>query len=558
MEIENTTSSQPGLIMGGVVGGLLMAVVGALSYMGSRLGEFPSLTDDFFAWMRDLLPGGILTKGIDVQVDLLISLNVGDDLDNIAKTVEQISSYAMFVGVGIVAGIIVFQALRTRNTSNANANLVTGLVIGVALGVVMTFVSDSKQFFTALSVSDIVWIIALFTAFGAAASWVYNRLSAISAEAASAEMLDRRRFLVQIGGAAAVMTVVGAGLGRLLQDNDEVTSFATSIDTDPVAEATPEAAAEPVQVASGEFVPANGTRPEYTPLDDHYRIDISTNPPDIREAEWALKINGLVAEETQVTLAELRNNYEPIDQLITLACISNRIGGNLTSTTRWTGVPLHILLDEWNVSPEAKYVRITCADGFDEYMELDLARQDERIMLAYAWDGKPLKEKHGFPLRIYIPDHFGMKQPKWIIGMEMVAEWDEGYWVRRGWSATALMRTVSVIDTVAVNDIYEQDGQLFVPLGGIAHAGARGISKVEVQVDEGEWVEAQLKDPLSETTWVLWRYDWSFAEGEHRFSVRTYQGDGTMQITENNGVRPDGATGIHSVKGEVEAPAANA
>jgi hypothetical protein len=162
-----------------------------------------------------------------------------------------------------------------------------------------------------------------------------------------------------------------------------------------------------------------------------------------------------------------------------------------------------------------------------------------------------LPQRHGFPLRIYIPDRYGMKQPKWITDMEFIDEWEEGYWVRRGWSEDAIVKATSVIDTVALNDRFEDpdSGQTLVPVGGIAYAGARSISKVEVRVDDGDWVEAQLRQPpLSDKTWVLWRYDWPFEEGDHTFEVRCYDGDGTMQILEETDRRPDGATGIHSAE----------
>ena len=105
-----------------------------------------------------------------------------------------------------------------------------------------------------------------------------------------------------------------------------------------------------------------------------------------------------------------------------------------------------------------------------------------------------------------------------------------------------------MIDTVAVDAAYEgADGRL-VPVGGIAFSGDRGISKVEVSVDGGPWQEAMLRSPLSETTWVIWRYDWPFQPGDHTFEVRCYQGDGTLQIVEQSDARPSGATGIHSVE----------
>ncbi len=140
-----------------------------------------------------------------------------------------------------------------------------------------------------------------------------------------------------------------------------------------------------------------------------------------------------------------------------------------------------------------------------------------------------------------------MKQPKWITDIEVLDHDEDGYWVSRGWSKVARMNATSVVDVAASDFAFERDGQTYVPVGGIAHAGARGISKVEVSVDEGEWVEAELRTPLSGTTWVVWRYDWPFDAGRHTFAVRCYEGDGTLQADEKRGSRPDGATGIHTL-----------
>jgi hypothetical protein len=139
-----------------------------------------------------------------------------------------------------------------------------------------------------------------------------------------------------------------------------------------------------------------------------------------------------------------------------------------------------------------------------------------------------------------------MKQPKWITGIEVIDEYREGYWVERGWDEIAQVKATSVIDTVAVDAIIAEGSQRSVPVGGIAFSGARGISKVEVRVDGGPWEPAQLRSPLSETTWVIWRYEWPFEAGEHTFEVRCTEGDGTPQIEESSKSRPSGATGIHS------------
>jgi hypothetical protein len=292
-------------------------------------------------------------------------------------------------------------------------------------------------------------------------------------------------------------------------------------------------------------VPAPGTRPEYTPVKDHYKVFLRTEPTVIDGSDWTLPITGMVDNPLMLDLETIRNNFPSRDQFVTLSCISGRIGTTLISTTMWTGASLQDLLAEAQVQEGARYLEITSGDGFHETVDLDLINSDERIMLCYAWDGNRLPVDHGFPLRIWIPDRYGMKQPKWITGIEVIDEYREGYWVERNWDEVAQVKTTSVIDTVAVNAIVENDGQRFVPIGGIAFSGARGISNVEMRVDGGPWEPALLRSPLSETTWVIWRYEWPFAEGEHAFEIRCTEADGTRQIEEVNEARPSGATGLH-------------
>jgi hypothetical protein len=247
-----------------------------------------------------------------------------------------------------------------------------------------------------------------------------------------------------------------------------------------------------------------------------------------------------------LTLEDLRNNYQPRHQFVTLSCISGRVGTSLIGTTHWTGASLQEVLADAGIGGQARYLVVSSADGFYETIDLDLIAGDERIMLTYDWDGHALPVDHGYPLRVWIPDRYGMKQPKWITSLEVVADYQEGYWVERGWDEVAQVKTTSVIDTVAVDATIEQGDQTLIPVGGIAFSGARGISKVEVRVNGGSWEPAQLRSPLSETTWVIWRYDWPLEEGSHTFEVRCAEADGTPQIEESMESRPSGATGIHT------------
>jgi DMSO/TMAO reductase YedYZ molybdopterin-dependent catalytic subunit len=161
-------------------------------------------------------------------------------------------------------------------------------------------------------------------------------------------------------------------------------------------------------------------------------------------------------------------------------------------------------------------------------------------------NGVPLPAEHGFPLRIYIPNRHGMKQPKWLTRLKLTEEPGRGYWVERGWSHDAIVKTTSVIDTVGTSMMLGE--ARVVPIGGMAFAGARGISKVEVQADDGPWEQDELISPsVGPLTWVLWRYQWTYQRGRHRFRVRAYDGTGALQPVVERGPRPDGASGIHSV-----------
>jgi DMSO/TMAO reductase YedYZ molybdopterin-dependent catalytic subunit len=504
---------------------------------------------DFMKLLIERLPGGLITFGIDTMTDLILAIDPNVDLDSAAKTAERLIAVAQFVGlasvIGAIYGLIVAQ-LHQRGqffSSEWSSGLVLGLVVGTLLAAVSLTYDVAS---TASPAFSTTWILVAFLAWGGAHTWLYRRLLApqeapsvpvvdapVIAKTTANEviLLDRRRFLIRAGAGSAVITVVGAGLGEYLRSGETIQGGN-------------------IQIAglNQGLVPAPGTRPEYTPLANHYRIDINVgDPPNVDSTSYRLKITGLVEADLEVSLADIQA-YPPVDQFVTLSCISNRIAGRLISTTQWTGVPMKTLLAEWGVKPEATHIKITSFDGFDEIVDIATIMADERVMLTYNWDGIALLPKHGFPLRIYIPDHYGMKQPKWIEQMEFTDAWEEGYWVRRGWSRDAFVKTTSVIDTVAVDDLVEQDGQRLIPIGGIAYAGAKGISGVEVQIDGGEWLPAQLRSPLSDTTWVIWRLDWPFQEGEHSFTVRTYEADGTPQIEQRASQRPDGATGYHSLE----------
>ena len=563
MSMENR--NQPTLITGALVGLLLAAPLVAIFYLAAQVIGTPFVPFDVFDWVGRVLPGGILTFGIDTIVSVIRTFNLGET-SSAAKAAEQLLAILGLVATGVLVGAVLFEALR-RNV--VKGSYIAGLVAGLVVGVPVMFISRAvNQTASTSPLVSAAWIILAFAAWGVLLNWVYDRLAGQTNAAAvlnpaaatpvyegagapvgmggdSVQPIDRRRFLVTVGGASAAITVVGAGLGALLGRGIAESSGTDSTALSSSGEAW--SSSNPLPNADATVLPAPGTRPEFTLVKDHYRIDINTLPPAIKESDWQLEFTGLVEEPVNMKLAELRDNYTPMDQFVTLACISNPVAGDLIGTTLWTGVPLRDILKDVKLKPEATHLRITSVDAFDEVIDLETVMNDERVTLNYAWDGQPLTTSHGFPLRIYIPNHYGMKQPKWITSIEAIPAWEEGYWVRRGWDKDAVMRVTSVIDTVAVDDLVTVGDQQFVPVGGVAHAGDRGISRVQVRVDDNDFVDAALRTPMADTTWVIWRYDWPFEAGSHTFTVRSVDGDGNAQIETVVGVRPSGATGLHSM-----------
>ncbi len=544
------TIKRPSLWLGALIGALLTLALTSILFLADMVAGLPFIPFDVFDFVSRNLPGPLLTFGIDVMVDTIIAMNMGE-VSTAAKTAEQLMGLGGFLVLGIVVNVLFYGALNRGKTRARSLN--PGLILGLGFGALMMLISLQVNLTaTAAMVAQVIWVLLSFVVWGAAANWIYNNLAHAEAktktdpetgETISVEALDRRQFLVRIGGASAALTVAGAGLAAFIGNRPGEGQVVGDL-----AAAGDAGSGDGLPNIQDNLAPAPGTRPEYTPLDDHYRIDISSRPPVIDSGEWRLDVTGLVDNPVSLSLGDLYDQFERVDRFVTLSCISNRIGGSLISTTKWSGFRMNDFLDLVQPHDDAVALKITGADGFDEYVMLDVIRADDRIMFAYEWDDQPLKQKHGFPLRIYIPDRYGMKQPKWIEAIEFVDTWQEGYWVRRGWSVEAMVNTTSVVDAIAADAILKDDDGYVVPIGGIAYAGAKQISSVEVSVNDGDWQEARIRQPLSELTWVIWRFDWRFQEGEYRFAVRAYDGDGNLQSLEQRGTRPDGATGVHSKK----------
>ena len=515
------------------LGALTSLPVIALSYLGEMLAGLPFLPFDLFDWLARILPGDLLTLGIDSLVGVISLLQIGPT-SVVAKAAERGMALLLFVGIGAGFGLLLGWLGRhkpdqlTRYGVRGGAILFGSLwLISASLGV-----AHAPLLMTAL------WLAALLVGWGWSLGWLVQRAGpALAAEPESP--ISRRSFIRIVGGSVATLTVSSWGLASLLSKDEPGAPALVEGDVGSPVDSPP------ADVLAARIPPAPGTRSEITTNADFYRIDINTRKPRLDPATWRLELGGLVDSPRSLTLEEIRA-LPSVSYYHTLSCISNPIGGDLISTTRWTGVRVKDVLALGGMRSTAEELFIESADGFYESVAMsDLL--DDRTILAYDMNGMPLPHEHGYPLRIIIPNRYGMKQPKWIVNMEVLDHEGEGYWVERGWSAEAFVRTTSVVDPIPRDAIDAAAGTL--PVGGIAYAGALGISKVEVQVDEDQWVEAQLRAPaLSPLTWMQWRYDWPVESGRHVVRVRAYNGDGVLQIERRADVRPDGATGLDERK----------
>lgn len=351
--------------------------------------------------------------------------------------------------------------------------------------------------------------------------------------------LNRRSFFVA-AGTTATIAAVSAGAGRVLGGiRNTAGDFRRSL-------ALPRPAITAPPLPDGVNAPIEGTVPFVTPNDRFYRIDTALTVPQIDAQSWELRVHGMVEEEFTIGFDELLN-ADLTEAIFTLTCVSNPVGGDLAGNAKWLGLPIRELLARAKPTAGADMVLSSSIDGYTAATPLQALTDDRDALLAIGMNGEPLPLEHGYPVRMVVPGLYGYTSAtKWVVDLEVSTfAGNTSYWIDRGWATVAPIKTASRIEAP---QSFEPLPAGTIPVGGTAWSQRRGITKVELQIDDGEWQETNLAAEGSIDMWRQWSFQWENAEpGNHYLRVRAYDGENGLQTQERAEPIPNGAAGWQSI-----------
>ncbi len=372
-----------------------------------------------------------------------------------------------------------------------------------------------------------------------------------------------RRSFLQAASSIGLMSAVAAVLGRSLTRRFDIDGERASLAIPDAAGTLPTANGSTPSTVGG-AADANIDTALVSDVDfgypeaerwmvantDFYRIDTALAVPQVSIDSWSLRIHGMVDRELTLRFDDLLERTM-IERPITISCVSNEVGGGLVGNAMFQGVLLKDVLDEAGVQSGATQVVSRSIDGWSCGSPTSVIMDGRDAMIAVAMNGEPLPAEHGYPVRLVVPGLYGyVSATKWVTEIELT-RWEDfdAYWVPRGWSKEGPVKTMARIDRPSRNRDYDPNADGLVDIAGLAWAVHRGISKVEVSIDEGPWLECELAGVPSDDTWRQWRYRWADAPaGEHSVRARAFDASGEPQPQGPKSVAPDGAEGYHRVK----------
>ncbi|WP_137122354.1 molybdopterin-dependent oxidoreductase [Segeticoccus rhizosphaerae] len=440
---------------------------------------------------------------------------------------------ALFVGMGLVLAILC-ALIGWWGARRPVAGLVAFALLGaVGAAAVLSRPGSAGGDVIPTVVGTLLGLWTLSTLWGRAGT----RADVVSRGGAGQSLLDRRGFLA-MGGVLAALGVVATAAGqRFGGRTQQVLAAREKLRVPRVA--------HPVRVPSSAQLSVPGISPYVVSGQDFYRIDTALVVPQVDPATWRIRVHGMVRREVTLTWDQLL--AKPMQQqLTTLTCVSNEVGGDLVGNAVWTGWPVREILAEAGVEPGADMVLSRSEDGWTAGTPLTALTDDRNALLAVGMNGRPLPLEHGFPVRLVVPGLYGyVSATKWVVDLKLTTfARDMGYWTDKGWSARGPIKTASRIDVPRSGATVDAGT---VAVAGVAWAQHRGIDKVEVRVDDGPWRQARLAAEPSIDAWRQWVLPWEATHGSHTLSVRATDGDGNLQTSAHAIPAPNGASGWHTV-----------
>jgi DMSO/TMAO reductase YedYZ molybdopterin-dependent catalytic subunit len=521
----------------GAEGGFLALVFGFLLRLGGIAPFPPEAGIESFI---SIVPASVQEPAVQ---------QLGDLAGLLGLIVATIITVALYGVLGILFGRYIGPRRRSGSLSRLERALLYSLLPWLAFGLVLFPVTGYSIFgqSSAFGSPDTTWIFPLTLLlsqllFGSVLSGDLirpNKLAARASRVRAGEPYSAsRRAFIEKGTILVSAVVLGlASVGRMIsslaQQALPIPSGTGAIDL----QDAPQVFSDPrLQSLTNSEVTANGS---------FYRVAIDLIDPSVAASSWSLRLSGAVLNPKKYGLADLEA-LPSVDEYNTFECVSNVVNGNLIGNAKWTGVRISDLFgDAGGALPSAKYVVFYSVDGYSVGIPISKAMMQDSV-IAYRMNDATLPVRHGYPLRAVIPGLYGMMSAKWINEIKLVESVYIGYWQNRGWSNDGSVHTEALImvpDNQSSVSLSKSNGSVL--LGGVAYAGDRGISNVEISVDGGKtWKAAELKKALSKLTWTLWAYDWHPpSTGAFDVYARATDGAGVVQTSVVTDTFPNGATG---------------
>lgn len=304
-----------------------------------------------------------------------------------------------------------------------------------------------------------------------------------------------------------------------------------------------------------------------TPTSRHFIRNNGIPPEDVDAATWTLKIDGFVENPMELTIADLKAQFEVVTMALTLECGGNGRGffnppakGNqwtfgAVACSEWTGVRLKDVLEKAGVQSNVVYTAHYGADGHlsGDPDKLPISRgvpiakaMTDNVLIAFEMNGGPLHPMNGAPLRLVVPGWPASTAQKWLKRIELRDQ------VHDGPKMTGTAYRVPAYPVSAGQKVPEEDFVIIermpvkslvtfpannsetgmeTEVRGHAWSGDRSIDKVEVSIDFGStWMQADLDAPVNSGAWQNWRANVKFPQaGYFEVWARATDSEGVMQ-----------------------------